>query len=72
MNKNVHFGHVLHFCELTYERDRVQRVKIGGLQPEFAFHQIVSQTPLFVIDLPLLYSDYMLAVISASDYFNKY
>ena len=43
MNKNVHFGHVLHFCELTYERDRVQRVKIGRLQPEFAFHQIVSQ-----------------------------
>ena len=43
MNKNVHFGHVLHFCELTYGRDRVQRVKIGGLQPEFAFHQIVSQ-----------------------------
>eukprot|EP00116_Pleurobrachia_bachei_P003191 sb/3463453/ len=43
MNKNVHFGHVLHFCDLAYERDRVQRVKIGGLQPEFAFHQIVSQ-----------------------------
>ena len=35
------FGHVLHFCDLAYERDRVQRVKIGGLQPEFAFHQIV-------------------------------
>eukprot|EP00116_Pleurobrachia_bachei_P004549 sb/3464811/ len=43
VNKNVHFGHVLHFCELTYERNRVQRVKIGGLQPDFAFHQIVSQ-----------------------------
>ena len=43
MTKNVQFGHFLHFCELTYERDRVQRVKICGLQPEFAFHQIVSQ-----------------------------
>jgi len=43
MNKNVHFGHVLHFSDLTYERDRVQRVKIGGLQPEFALYQIVSQ-----------------------------
>eukprot|EP00116_Pleurobrachia_bachei_P003043 sb/3463305/ len=43
MNKNGHFGHVLHFCELTYERDRLQRVKIGGLQPEFALYQIVSQ-----------------------------
>eukprot|EP00116_Pleurobrachia_bachei_P001031 sb/3461293/ len=40
---DIHLEHVLHFCELTYERDRVQRVKIGGLQPEFAFHQIVSQ-----------------------------
>ena len=43
MNKNVHFGHALHFCDLTYERDRVQRVKIDGLQPEFALYQIVSQ-----------------------------
>jgi hypothetical protein len=55
MNKNVHFGHVLHFCELTYERDRVQRVKIGGLQPEFALYQIVSKTPLFVRDSSLLF-----------------
>ena len=38
-----HFGHFLHFCGLTYERDRVQRVKISGLQPEFASFQIVSQ-----------------------------
>ena len=54
MNKNVHFGHVLHFCDLTYERDRVQRVKIGGLQPEFALYQIVSKTPLFMRDSSLL------------------
>eukprot|EP00116_Pleurobrachia_bachei_P018796 sb/3479058/ len=38
----------------TYERDRVQRVKIGGLQPEFALYQIVSKTPLFVRDSSLL------------------
>ena len=43
MTKNVQFGHFLNFCELTYGRDRVQRVKISGLQPEFALHQIVSQ-----------------------------
>ena len=43
MTKNVQFGHFLHHGELTYERDRVQRVKICGLQPKFAFHQIVSQ-----------------------------
>ena len=54
MNKNVHFEHVLQFCELAYGRDRVQRVKIGGLQPEFAFHQIVSQPLLFVRDSSLL------------------
>ena len=43
MHKYAHFEHVLHFSGLTYGRHRVQGVKTGGLQPEFAFHQIVSQ-----------------------------
>ena len=54
MHKYAHFGHVLHFSRVTYGRHRVQRVKIGGLQPELAFHQIVSQTLLFIEDFPLL------------------
>ena len=53
MTKNVHFEHFLQFYELTYGRDRVQQVKISGLQPEFAFHQIVSQPLLFVTDSSL-------------------
>eukprot|EP00116_Pleurobrachia_bachei_P010721 sb/3470983/ len=36
--------------EKTYVQNHVFRVKIGGLQPEFAFHQIVSQPLLFVRD----------------------
>ena len=35
------FGHVLHFSGLSYGRHRVQRVKIGGVQPDFAFQQMV-------------------------------
>ena len=56
MNKYAHFGHVLHFSGLTYGRHRVQGVKIGGLQPELAFQQIVSQTLHFIEDFPLLFS----------------
>ena len=43
MNKYAHFRHVLHFSGLAYGRHRVQGVKMGRLQPELAFQQIVSQ-----------------------------
>ena len=58
MNKYAHFGHVLHFSGLAYGRHRVQGVKIGRLQPELAFQQIVSQTLHFVEDFPLLFSSF--------------
>ena len=54
MHKYAHFGHVLHFSGLAYGRHRVQGVKMGRLQPELAFQQIVSQTLRYMQDLPLL------------------
>ena len=55
MHKYAHFEHVLHFSGLTYGRHRVQGVKTGGLQPEFAFHQIVSKTPPFITNSTRLF-----------------
>ena len=57
MHKYAHFEHVLHFSGLTYGRHRVQGVKTGGLQPEFAFHQIVSKTPPFITNSTRLNGD---------------